>query len=190
MEPFRYVRTKKLMRVLLDSLWFKRERYVMEVLEARPHGNLQAYMVAYKKDGSRFCTVMEYAGSRNAVMLMAKKVNGIFCTDYAETCIHPFDSTIKAIMEMNDVRFKRENSQGTVRILNAAALVDQLQPWFLEKFGVAASIGTDSDGSYNLKVKNKKFVAENTGDLTKIVFGGVKDSLHVPLMFTNDLNYI
>ena len=183
-EPFRYIRTKELMRVLLDSLWFKRERYVMQLLEARYHGNLQAYLVAYKKVDSKFCTVMEYAGSRNAVMLMAKKVNGIFCTDYAETCIHPFDSTIKSIMEMNDVRFKRENSQGTVRILNAAALVDQLQPWFIENFGSTAEIIANTDGSYTLKVKNKEFGAENLGDLTKIVFGGKKNSLNVPLMFT------
>jgi hypothetical protein len=190
MEPFRYIRTKKLMRVLLDALWFKRERYVMELIEARYRGNLQAYMVAYKKAGSRFCIVMEYAGSRNAVMTMAQKVNGIFGTDYAEISIHPLDCTLMSIMEMNDVSLNRENSQGTVRILNAHALIDQLQPRFMENFGVAASISADKDGSYSLKVKNKEFVAENTGDLTKIVFGGKKDSLNMPLMFTNDLNYI
>lgn len=189
-EPFRYIRPKKLMRVLLDSLWFKREKYVMELLEARYHGNLQAYMVAFKKVDSNLCTIMEYAGSRNAVMTMAQKVNGILGTDSAEICIHPYDSTLRSIAELNDIHLKRENSQGTVRVLNTSALVDQLQPWFVENFGCTATISANPDGTYILKVKNKEFVAENLGDLTKIIFGGRKGSLHVPLMFTNDLNYI
>ena len=189
-EPFRYIRTKKLMRILLDSLWFKRERYVMELLEARYHGNLQAYIVAYRKADSKSCTIMEYAGSRNAVMTMAHKANGVFGTDFSEICIHPYDSTLRLLMEMYDIHLKRESSQGTVRILNTEALADQLQPWFMENFGGTAEIIEKTDGSYILKVKNKEFVAENIGDLTKIVFGGKKGSLHVPLMFTNDLNYI
>ena len=189
-EPFRYIRTKKLMRCLLDSLWFKRRKYVMELLEARYRGNLQAYLVAYKKVDSNFCTIMEYAGSRNAVMTVAQKANGIFGADTTEICIHPNDITLRSIVETNDIHLKSEESQGTLRILNANALVNQLEPWFIENFGSTATINANPDGSYIFKVRKKEFHAENSGDLTKIIFGGMKKSLNVPLMFTNDLNYI
>jgi predicted acetyltransferase len=189
-EKYRFLRTKSHFRILLDSLWFRRVNYRMEFFEINQNNITVAYVVAFKKNEDNTVIIMEYAGSRNALIESIPTINERMDGDKIVFNIHPDDITLIEICKKNKIQMIESFTQGTIRILNEESLFRKLQPIFIEHFGQSYKLEKKDVNAWNLVAKKSMKKIEGTGNLTRLIFGYESNDLKIPLVFTDDLNYI
>jgi hypothetical protein len=189
-EKYRFLRTESHFKILLDSLWFRRVNYRMEFFEINQNNITIGYVAAFKKNDDNTVIIMEYAGSRNALIEALPVINERMDGDKVVFNIHPDDITFIEICEKNKIQIRETFTQGTIRILNEESLIRKIQPILLEHFGQRYKL--EMNGAYNWNLVAKKYIEkiEGIGNLTRLLFGYESDGFKIPLMFTDDLNYI
>ncbi len=187
-ENYRFERDDKLMEILLSSVWFRRMNFRMELFEIVSNSVRVAYAVAFKKKGEEKVTVMEYAGSRPAVAGSLKQISDLMKADAIEMKIHPSDSELIHIFRKNGIIMRESRTQGTVRVVDPENLVCELEK-VLEKRGIEVNVIDHGKGIQFARGKNRS-LASGPSEITKAFFGTSESSMAIPLMFTDDLNYI
>ncbi len=189
-EPYRYRRTDAEMAILLDALWFQRDAYDQRLFVIEQGGEPVAYVTPYQPRASRSrLEVMEWAGSRTAVIGSAAAILDAFGADEIRFPVHADDITMRTLVKTNGFRSEQTALQGTVRALSAAALIQSLEPLFVERFGTAAEV-LQQGMSYRLSVAGRDLYADNAGELAIRLFNHDADNLGLPFVHTDDLNYI
>ena len=188
-EKFRYLRTEKDFKTLLDSVWFKRIGFRMELFEIKNAGeDLVAYVVAFNKTGNNELIVMEYAGSRRAISSSLGKIAEIMECNTIRLKINGDDIEFLDICSSMEIELKEGNSQGTVRVLNSKSIFQKLEPLIREKSGSEFDIKMGADESWSFTPGDVDKNINGYAELTHFIFDS--NGLGLPLMFTDDLNYI
>lgn len=189
-EPYRYRRTDAQMAVLLNALWFKRHGYDQRLFVIEQDGDVVAYVVPYQSRVSKsHLEVMEWAGSRTAIIASMSTILEAFGAEEIRLPIHDEDITMQTIVAAAGWKSEQTSLQGTVRPLNVSALIQSLEPLFVERFGTRLQVHQTGD-SYHLTVGGRQIHAENAGELAMRLFNHDADNLGLPFVHTDDLNYI
>lgn len=189
-EPFRYVRNPKLMKVLLDAVWFRTPFHSTELFEITLDDVQIAYVVATHRNGDNKCEIVEYAGMREAVFCSLETICKHFDVKSVALKINPSDTGLKALCKSAGMRLHAEPSQGTIRIINPELLFLQLNTWFIENIGEEVTIKSVDDGSWSISIGKHTRDLKGIEALNGFVFGKAEGSLGVPLMLTDDLSFI
>ncbi|MCI2412682.1 GNAT family N-acetyltransferase [Cuniculiplasma divulgatum] len=190
-EKFRYMRTSKEFSILLNALWFKRNGFRMDLFEIRNENEtILAYVVAFKKIGDSKLKIMEYAGSRKAIAsclldIMAK----MECSEIRFRVNEEDFNFIEELSRLN-VKLVQENSQGTLKILNSQSIFRKLRPLIIERIGEYFEFREIGNEKWLFISGSLKKEINGYDDLTHFIFDKKEGSLGIPLMFTDDLNYI
>jgi hypothetical protein len=188
-EKFRFLRTEKDFKTLLDSVWFKRFGFRMELFEIKnAREELVAYVVAFNKTGNKELIVMEYAGSRRAISSSLGKIAEMMECNTIRLKINGDDIEFLDICSSMDIELKEGNSQGTLRVLNSKSIFQKLEPLIREKSGSAFNINKVSEERAPVSSGDMDKNITRYGELTHFIFD--YNGLGLPLMFTDDLNYI
>ena len=188
-ENIRHIRTPQLMNTLLNSLWFKRPGWHMELFDVNT-GKLKAYAVILKRNNSEPLNVMEYAGNREALINIFNKAMDFFNINIIKWHVYNNDIEFFKIARKYKIYMENVFLDGTVRILNERSLFQDLSPWFMENLGYLPLLKKIGDNIFILKLKEKTIEVNGYGELTRLIFGGVENSLNIPLPFPDDLSYI
>lgn len=189
-EPYRYLRTERQMAALLNATWFLRKNYKMVLIEATSSGRTIAYVIAWVRAGSRTGHVIEYAGSREAVFSIFQNIHRLLSIDQAEFKVQVDDITFRSICNESGIRLTPAYSQGTVRVIDPVVMIEQMKPWFLEHMGHNASFLVDKEDNWLLRMGPRTQEGKGMNQLSKFLFGKEEGCLAIPLMFTDDLNYV
>ncbi len=188
-EHLRHIRTPELMKTLLNSLWFKRPGWNMELFDDNT-GKLDAYAVILKRNYADQLNVMEYSGNRESLIKIFHKAMDFFHVNKIQWHVYNDDTDFFQLSTKYHIDYKITHLDGTVRILNERSLFNNLSPWFLENLGYLPSIKKTENDIFTLKLKDKTLEINGYGELTNFLFGGAGYSLNIPLPFPDDLSYI
>ncbi len=192
-EPIRYVRNTAQMKVLLRTLGYLRRYVNRQLFEVESEGRVVAYAVAALDSLStgeegKSVRIIEYAGSRRAVVSSLEKILQYYEAGAVEFCFLPSDVEMMNFTSSLRLNFRREALQGMFRPLNVEFLFSELAPWFSGKVSVSRDRNSWLvEGQFG----EKKLASLQT--MTSWLFGtnfGENFSLKIPLMRTDDLNYI
>jgi predicted acetyltransferase len=189
-ESYRYLRTLTEFQNLLDSLWFKRQNFRMDLFEIKNANEVISYVIAYKKNDDDKVSVIEYAGSRVGFINSLSTICGIMGSKEIIFNVQPEDTTLYDLCKSKGIALKESFTQGTIRILNEKNLFKKLELLFLERFGSKPLLHKIRDNSWDFSLKDFSRRFDGIGDLTSFIFGYDDNDLKIPLMFTDDLNYI
>ena len=191
-EPFRYLRNVSQMEAFLRTLGYLHRYSDRQLFEIKHVGKTVAYAVAgvdSLMSETRFARIIEWAGSRRAVVFSLRRISEYYGAEFVE--LHALPSDVEMMNYINDFKmnFREETLQGTVRPLNIEYLFTELQPWFQKTLGgkVRISRGIDSwlaEGPFG------KRNIDSYEAMSRWLFDSSKDSLGIPLMMTDNLNYI
>ncbi len=189
MERYRYERNKKSIELLLNGLWFKRYNYDMQLFTIKLDKKVIAYIIAYNIKGQPDINILEYAGSRYAIINSFNYIMSYFNTDAINMKIHLTDFELIEFINNLNCQIKEIKNQGTVRIINAKKFFNDTNLWFVNRYTNKIYIYYDNE-KYILKSKKfeKKFFSLK--DLEDFIFNFHDNSIGFPLIFTDDLNYI
>ncbi len=189
-ESYRYLRTENLTATLMNALWFKRKSHRMELFEILNVGELVAYVVVYAGISNENGSVMEYAGSRDAVVDCLPSIAQSMGWKSIRVSVNPEDYAMIHIVDKNGLAVNHVKSQGTMVVLNWNNLVDQLNPIVIERTGSPLSVKEGPGERWVITIGNRNISVNGIDGLTSLIFGDEEESLKIPLMFTNDLSYI
>ncbi|QQE79192.1 GNAT family N-acetyltransferase [Alicyclobacillus sp. SO9] len=189
-EAYRYRRTDAQMATLMNALWFARDGYSQRLFVILQGETVSAYVIAYQALKSpETVEVMEWAGSRVAVIDAFNEILSAFDANHIRFYVHQSDRTMQSLVEARGLDYHRIPLQGTIRILDIPAVFRVLAPIFAERFGSEAVV--QQDGSlWKVQVGEHLFATESLGELTSFVFDSGKGKLGIEFVHTDDLNYI
>ena len=188
-ERLRHIRTPELMKSLLNSLWFKRSGWNMELFDNN-NGKFDAYAVILKRNNMEQLNVMEYSGNRKSLIRIFHKAMDYFHVNKIKWHVYNDDTDFFQLSTKYHIDKKITYLEGTVRVLNERSLFNNLSPWFLENLGCLPSIKKTENDIFILKINKKTLEIKGYGELTNFLFGGAGYSLNIPLPFPDDLSYI
>ncbi|MGC8515221.1 MAG: GNAT family N-acetyltransferase [Thermoplasmata archaeon] len=190
-EHYRFSRDINLMKILLDATWFKRENWPMELFEISENGTKVAYFIGYKRGSEkRTMNVMEMAGSRSAIINSLSAILKELDADDILLRVHPTDTSL--IETLDSMGFTRQvtHVQGTVRVIDPSTLLAELGSIVAED-GWHCSIDRKGDNfALQCDSLHAHIDARTPSDITDTFFGSGDRCMKIPLMFTDDLNFI
>lgn len=173
-KPYRFQRTAAQMQQLLDALWFQRAQYRQELFLIGSTQRPVAYLIVYVTPRAlQSGVVAEWAGDQQAVAGALPYIMTQMKIQHMTLHVHAADEEMRHIAQHSGWRTAAVPLQGTVRVLNSAALRRALNCLDAEH--------PELEGLWNA----------GSGALLPALFGtpgvggGVRD-----LMLTDDLNYI
>lgn len=190
LEKFRYFRTPDLSKILIDSLWFKRESAVMELYEVRSSNEIQAYVVAYRQKKERTVKVMEYAGNRKAIIeslsFILKDLEG----DWLKFNVNLEDLELISLCKELNISTTSSYAQGTLMCLDVNGLEEIVNSIVREKLGWDFSATQIANETWRVSIESKDYIITGRSQLTDFIFGWEDEKLAINMMFTDDLSYI
>ena len=190
-EKLRFLRTEEDFNKLMNSSSFNSEGYIVKLFEIYNwKEEIVAYAVIFKRDGDKRMRIMEYAGSRYAIMhSLGNIMEKMECTD-AYFNINTEDLDLMDVCSTMEIRLRKENIPGTVRILDSNSIIQKLTPLINERTGGNFELKQETGNKWNFTSKKLSGKINGYGELTSLIFNHDRNSLGIPLMFTDDLNYI
>jgi hypothetical protein len=190
-ERFRFRRSQGFMTAALDSGRFRDPRYSQELFEVKFGGTTVAYFVAQvnKKSGSNMF-VTEWAGARSAFAVGLKKAMEWFKAEKAVFRVQPTDDEMLYLLSRLDIKTVTVPVQGTIRPTNVAAIIEELQPLMGERLGGKVALVEESQEEWKLSGPFGHKTVHGRASLTQWLFGSSDDGLGIPLMSTDDMNYV
>ncbi len=189
-EPYRYLRTVELTKTLLNALWFKRNGHVMELFEIKSHESLVAYVVVHSAGQLTTGHVMEYAGSRVALVNSLPLIATEMGWETVTLKIHPEDTELLYLMNKSDQHIESKNAQGTLVVLNPDLLIEQINSIVKERTGYPISIVEKALNEWVIINGERTLSTKGIDELTTLLFGYDNQGFAIPLMFTDDMSYI
>jgi GNAT superfamily N-acetyltransferase len=190
-EPYRYHRNPSFMQTILKAFWFRRHDWNMQLFEVEKGGNLLGYSVAYT-DARRpeHVKIWEWAGSRQAFFESLGGIISYYGGKTIEFSFLPDDFSMLSILASNNMGYSEENIQGTLKPMNVALLIAELQPWFSEHMGGEVKVRARGTHTWTFTGPFGTKTIKGEANLAKWLFGTGRGSLWIQLMKTDDLNYI
>jgi GNAT superfamily N-acetyltransferase len=191
MERYRFERDLNLMKTLLDSIWFRRENWPMDLFEISENGFRIAYFIGYKRGSeSRTLNVMEMAGSRHGIINSLGAIIDDMNADDILLRVHPADTSMIGILD--SIGFSRREApvQGTVRVIDPSSLLNDLGNVVAERNWRCFSDQQGENYKLHCESPTARIDAKTPSEITDAFFGTGDASMKIPLMFTDDLNFI
>ncbi|MCY0909487.1 MAG: GNAT family N-acetyltransferase [Sulfobacillus thermotolerans] len=171
-EPYRFMRTTAHMEVLLNALWFQRPGFDQQLFVIGPEDHPVAYVVVYVSARSiDQGTIMEWAGDRAAIVQALPYVMTHMNIRHLQFHIHEADFSMHRLADEKGWTLVPGPLQGTVKVVNEDVLRSAYRAWLAEYEPWPREEG-------------------DWGDVTARYFGRNKGQYNLPLMLTDDLNYI
>jgi predicted acetyltransferase len=187
----RFDRDLNLMRTLLDAIWFKRENWPMELFEITENGKRVAYFIGFKRGKeSRTLNVMEMAGSQYAIFKSLSDIAEEMNADEISLRVHPADTSLVGIL--NSMAFPRQETsvQGTVRVIDPSSLLKELGNMVTENNWRCNIAREFNNFTLHCESNEAQIYAKIPSEITDAFFGIGNNSMRIPLMVTDDLNFI
>ena len=190
-EHYRFARDIDLMKILLEAIWFRRENWPMDLFEISENGTKVAYFIGYKRGkDKRSVNVMEMAGSRSAIINSLAAILEELEADDILLRVHPTDTGMIEILDSMGYTNQVMPVQGTVRVIDPSTLLSEL-----------GNLVAESGWHCSIDLKGENFAlrcdslsahidARTPSDITDAFFGTGSGCMKIPLMFTDDLNFI
>lgn len=170
-EPVRFLRPTEDWEVLLRAEMLMNEPAdCWLVLE---DGEPEAYVAVQRPSPRRPPTVMEYAGSREAVWGALGLVAREYLARRLSLTLMPSDAALRAPLRRMGLQPRIEGFPGTVLVLDAAALLDRLSGLWSERVGAShlASLLVDADRD-SITVRREGGTVRLTGAEVTVAFFG------------------
>ncbi|PSR27047.1 MAG: hypothetical protein C7B47_09050 [Sulfobacillus thermosulfidooxidans] len=174
-ESYRFQRSAEQMAVLLNALWFKRPHFRQELFVIESELSIEGYLVVFVRESQpQHGMIMEWAGNRDrmpgALAHVLRQMNLNDITFH----IHAMDHWMKSLAIAHGWMMHEEPIQGTVKVANSDVLIHAYASRLEEQAQDIMSLKTLSDEQ-----------------LLSHLFGPPFDeSLNLPFILTDDLNYI
>lgn len=189
-EPYRFLRTPDLSNTIFNEVLLQQKSHIMEMFEIYIKHKIVAYIVVHSYEDIKKGRVVEYAGSRYGIIFSLSGIASWMEWDSIDININPQDVTTKSLLESLNVAMREGFSQGTMIILNPGQLITEINPLILEKTGSEILLSEESEEEWTIIHRGRSITVEGKDKLTELFFGHGKGSFNIPLMFTDDLNYI
>jgi len=138
---------------------------------------------------TRFVRIIEWAGSRRAVVSSLSRILEYYAAEFVEFHVLPLDIEMMKYIDNYKMNHREETLQGTVRPLKVDFLFSELQQLFEKCLGDNVRISRRKDSWLAEGPFGKKTV-ESYENMSRWLFDSSENSLGIPLMITDDLNYI
>ncbi|MCL4452403.1 MAG: hypothetical protein M1327_07270 [Candidatus Thermoplasmatota archaeon] len=189
-EAYRFERNLSEMTTLLDAIWFKRENWPMKLYQIADKEKRIAYLIVFKRgNDNRTLTLMEMAGSKSAIVDLLPFVMNEMDADDINLRVHPADTDMVQILDSMGYNHTIGPVQGTVRIIDPSNLIKELGEMITER-GWNCSAQSCEDMKLLCRSSLQSIGANTPAEITNAFFGICEDCSSIPLMFTDDLNFI
>lgn len=176
-ESVRYSRSLEDMDLLLRGLAYPRKNMVHELFVAKRGEQVMAYAVVAQSDRWQNSRVMEWAGSREAVLALAHQASLAYGTRFVRLMVKTQDWSMRDIVARLRLPTVRARNLGTMAVIDWDALIETSRAG-LEETGMEKIERIDSDILRD----------EHRAQLTRWVFS--PQGLDVPWPYSGELNYV
>ncbi|WP_053960176.1 GNAT family N-acetyltransferase [Sulfobacillus thermosulfidooxidans] len=174
-ENYRFQRRVDQMAILLDALWFKRPHFRQELFVIESESSIEGYLVVFVRESEpQHGVIMEWAGNRERMPWALAQVKRQMDLEHITFHIHAMDYWMQSVAMAQNWVMQEEPIQGTVKVANAAVLVHAYAAYLEEH-------GQDIISLQNLS---------GEALLSRLFGPPFEDSLNLPFILTDDLNYI
>ena len=187
----RFSRTAKQMGTLLDALWFARPHYDQRLWVVESHGIPIGYVVLYRSlRQPEHLTVMEWGGSPLAILPNLAHITRAFGSHTLTLNLPIHLSWLDTTFHAHGIQTQRLPLQGTVRVLNTAHLVDDLNPLIRERHGAPLNLKEADDGIWRGTGPEGDALTLTAAQIPGYLFNAEPDGLALPMAWTHDLNFV
>ena len=190
----RYSRSKELMLALLKGYSARRKEVGVRLYEVLSSGMQAGYVLTSL--GERFerepgtLRIPEWAGSASSVISALPLVIEEYGVERARFQVQPSDINMVSCVRRLGLKTGTGPVQGTVRPVSVSSLIHELGPWFEEYLGYRVELMEESREGWLLRGPFGESKLKGFAALTKWLFDPSPSGLGVPLMFTDDMNYV
>lgn len=187
----RFSRNVTQMGVLLDALWFSRPHYDQRLWVVESHGVPTGYVVAYRSlRHPEHLTVMEWGGSPLAILPNLANITRRFHSHTLTLNLPIHLSWLDTTFHAHGIQTQRIALQGTVRVINAARLIDDLNPLIQDRHGAPLHLTEAADGLWRGTSPKGDALTLTQGQLPGYLFNAEPAGLALPMAWTHDLNFV
>ncbi|MEM2448326.1 MAG: GNAT family N-acetyltransferase [Candidatus Bathyarchaeia archaeon] len=170
-EPIRFKRSLEEFKLLTDRA-FLAEVGALNIFVSHRMGKPSSY-VAFVKGVWDDLTVVEYAGSRIAVLKTICEVSKTLKVEHVKLPVPYGDWELIALLEESGLKPKTSSAPASLAILNPAVFAEKIRPYIEEKLGVKANfkVASYSDGGFKVYMSGESVRFEDPKAFTLLVFG-------------------
>lgn len=190
-HALRFARSSDHMATLVNALWFARPQYDQRLFLIEGNGVLAGYVVAYRSlRNPGEITVMEWGGSLLAILPSLGDLIKMFGGQRLTVTLGAPLAWICETLSGHDIHTKTVPLQGTVRVLNGAALIAALNPIILEHYGHQLVLDESPDGFWRGIGPDGTPVQLTLSEIPGYLFNPEPPDLGLPMAWTHDLSFV
>ncbi|MCX8161864.1 MAG: GNAT family N-acetyltransferase [Candidatus Bathyarchaeota archaeon] len=189
-EPIRFRRSYEEFKILVDRIFtagVEAEGYA-SILLAYRMGKPVSYVALLRWPGSDLATVIEYAGSRTAILRMLYDAFRILNVERMRLQVPYGDWDLVTLLEGYGLKPKSSYAPASFAIIDPVRFVEKIEPYIEDRIGVNVGFKAVScDDCIELYISGETMRIEDPRKLTAILFGrpsvvhNLRDGIHVDM---------